>query len=432
MKLNCENASLCWLAQESRRRVLWAIYILDTKVAGGLQEFTLCPVTTVHVQLPCREEDFEFGIPQITGSLDSMSQQQQSSSPTVSLLSRYIRMMNIRDRILRFTKHAAGSDSISLDPRRAIRDFEGELQSFSTTLPPSLVFSVRNLRLRAFSPDLSRYIMIHVWWHQCHCDLYRLLFAGLREALSRRNLQQVAPDLVLYCRSRCVDHARAIAADIFAALLEIPADIKVMDGDIAVCAYQSARILVHAQRTNDRGILSDEDTILEQVGHCSAVLKKMCANVPSAGRMRQDIDSLVAGGLISESSLSGPGSPQATAAGPNSVVPLTAPKRRQILSRHSFVKFCGFTDDSARLVASLDTNSPSQSTPTHPTSVDQVANPPISGLVSDEGIGDDWAINDAYQGVWGEPLFDPLTSGVYYQQDWDMQDFMQGDWMGIS
>lgn len=99
MRLNYENPSLCWLAQESRRRVMWAIFILDTKAAADLPEFTTCPLDTIHVQLPCREEDFELDNPQITGSIESISQQ---PLPSIGLFTQYIRIINIRDRILRY------------------------------------------------------------------------------------------------------------------------------------------------------------------------------------------------------------------------------------------------------------------------------------------------------------------------------------------
>lgn len=123
--------------------------------------------------------------------------------------------------------------------------------------------------------------MIHVWWHQCHCDLYRLLFDGLREAVSKRVLRGVDPELISYCRSRCLDHARAMATDIFATLLTVGTNIKVMDKEISVCAYQSARIIFQGFRTSAERSSVLNESVLTQVGNCSAVLKKLCGNSPS-------------------------------------------------------------------------------------------------------------------------------------------------------
>lgn len=101
LRLNYEDTSLCFLAQESRRRLMWSIYVLDSQISGGLKEFTVCPFETISsIQLPCREEDFELDNPQTTGSLKSISDLPSPSQ--VGLLTHYIRIMNIRDRILRY------------------------------------------------------------------------------------------------------------------------------------------------------------------------------------------------------------------------------------------------------------------------------------------------------------------------------------------
>ncbi|KIX10585.1 uncharacterized protein Z518_01669 [Rhinocladiella mackenziei CBS 650.93] len=472
MRLNYEDHSLCFLAQESRRRVMWALYILDTKVAGGLREFTACPIETINVQLPCREEGFELDVPQSTGSLESIAQSPSSSQ--VGLLTHYIRIMNIRDRILRYTKQAAARDHVGSNRPNAVRDFEIELQLYASTLPQSLIFSVRNLRLRAFSHWLPRYIMIHVWWHQCHCDLYRLLFTGLREAVSKKTLQQIDPDLIAYCQSRCVDHARAMAAEIFAPLLDLEVETKVMDSDIAVCAYQSARILFHAYRTNAEKFSLEEESTLLQTGYCSAVLEKFCPNIPTAIMIRQDIEDLITGGISSLSSASGPSSPRAQAKDSSQGGGFNAEATpRQILSRHSFLRDTAFADDSARLIASLEmartTQPVSLQKPPTPQRVASgsirqnsrsddslkfTENPSSNAVFSridegayrtvDEPLGSsnveftfgtenmqpDWSSNTAYQGAWGEShqVFDPLVNSMYYQSDWDMRDFMQGKW----
>ncbi|KEF58107.1 uncharacterized protein A1O9_06030 [Exophiala aquamarina CBS 119918] len=472
MRLNYENPSLCWLAQESRRRVMWAIFILDTKAAAGLAEFTTCALDTIHVQLPCREEDFELDNPQVTGSLKSISQQPPTS---IGLFTQYIRIINIRDRILRFTKHAAGSGRIDSNPAQTVRDFEGELHLFASTLPQSLAFSERNLLLRAYSSELSQYIMVHIWWHQCHCDLYRLLFDGFREAISKRVLLSIDPELIAYCRSRCLDHARAIAADIFATLLAVEVDVKVVDKDISVCAYQSARILYQGlQPSAERSSILNE-TVLAQIGNCSAVLRKLCANFPAALDIAQEIDAKLGGQISSSSSLSGPSSPACSvmaSSEPSAVQ--RKPRVRQVLSRHSFVRASGFTDDSSELVAPLNTMiakrqehvyafSPSPSVlrdghPQNPKSSggnagiglsadtgnpnSVVFNTPLLPYASAEGsadpsaivprdgcesvVGGDWANDGAYQMAWSS--FDPWISGTYHQDNWDVQDFMTGKW----
>ena len=97
LRLNYESPDLCFLAQESRRRLMWAVYMLDTLWAAGLQEFTLCPTSVIHLQLPSREEDFELDVPRVTEAL----WQESDSVADLGLLAYYIRITLLRDRILR-------------------------------------------------------------------------------------------------------------------------------------------------------------------------------------------------------------------------------------------------------------------------------------------------------------------------------------------
>ncbi|KAK5047344.1 hypothetical protein LTR84_006867 [Exophiala bonariae] len=472
MRLNYENPSLCWLAQEARRRVIWAIFLLDTKAAAGLTEFTTCALETIHVQLPCREEDFELDNPQVTGNLESISLQ---PPPYIGLFTQYIRIMNIRDRILRFTKQVAGTGKIESNPEQAVSNFESELHLFASTLPQSLGFSTRNLMLRAYSSELSQFIMIHVWWHQCHCDLYRLLFDGLQEAVSKRVLREIDPELISYCRARCLDHARALSAEIFATLLVADINIKVMDKDIAVCAYQSARIISHGFRTTAERDHPLIESVLTLVSNCSAVLNRFCANSPSALDIAREIDSTLAGRISSHSSASEPSSP-AGSVNMSSELPNipAAPRLRQVFSRHSYFRASGFIDDSSRLVAPLDSMSTDQrdALPTFSPSPrvvreDHADNPNTSkdstGNGSDTGTAHhnsvlintripsrtlvaplpghsnhgfrgqredmtevDWSNDGAYQMAWSS--FDPWISGSYDQDNSHVQDFMAATW----
>jgi hypothetical protein len=52
LRLNYENPNICSLAQESRRRLMWGIYILDTMLVDGAPKFTRCPSNVMHIHLP--------------------------------------------------------------------------------------------------------------------------------------------------------------------------------------------------------------------------------------------------------------------------------------------------------------------------------------------------------------------------------------------
>lgn len=100
LRLNYENPNLCSLAQESRRRLMWAIFVLDTFLAGGLPEFTLCQSSVVHLPLPNLEASFELDI-----SYANVPLHDSGPSSTVNdngLLAYYIRVIYLRDSVLRY------------------------------------------------------------------------------------------------------------------------------------------------------------------------------------------------------------------------------------------------------------------------------------------------------------------------------------------
>jgi len=94
LRLNYENPGLCFLAQESRRRLMWALYMLDSTWSAGLRDFTICPADVIHLQLPGTEEDFELDVPRQTASLSG------HSNRDLSILAYYIRIMSLRYVIL--------------------------------------------------------------------------------------------------------------------------------------------------------------------------------------------------------------------------------------------------------------------------------------------------------------------------------------------
>lgn len=99
LRLNYESMHLPSFVQESRRRLMWTIYMVDTMLAEGLPEFAVCPAELIHLRLPCRDIEFELNFENETEEL-----QDSASAPSPSalgMLAYYIRIIHLRDRILR-------------------------------------------------------------------------------------------------------------------------------------------------------------------------------------------------------------------------------------------------------------------------------------------------------------------------------------------
>lgn len=152
---------------------------------------------------------------------------------------------------------------------------EKQLDAFASKLPPAEVFSEKNLRLRTYSRALPRYVMTHIWWHQCHCDLFRCLIPGLQESFPPSTLAQLEPVFVIDERSKCVKHARAIA-EICALVLDLDCDVLILGIDMAECAAQAARILCCGWYINIGGIMMpslEEFTV--QANCCLSLIKRL-------------------------------------------------------------------------------------------------------------------------------------------------------------
>ncbi|KPI43034.1 uncharacterized protein AB675_2111 [Cyphellophora attinorum] len=210
LRLNYESPSLCFLAQESRRRLMWSLYIIDTTMAGGARELVMCPTSSIHIQLPCQERNFEFDLAQETEPLQP--EPKKALAESVGSLGMYVRLLWLRHRILQTTKDAVlfGGYHVEEFPTK-VHQLESELEDFEMSLPQSFRFSEKNLLLRAYSPRLCPYLLIHVWYRQLYCDLYRVTLRGLAEAIPDPEMDRMDEGFLRDCRKKCLQNGIELA-----------------------------------------------------------------------------------------------------------------------------------------------------------------------------------------------------------------------------
>lgn len=126
------------------------------------------------------------------------------------------------------------------------KNFEEEFQSVYDSLPLELHFSARAFELRAFSPERTPFINFHVYFHHCHCELYRLLNPGYREALHESVINSTDPHLVVYAQSQCLQHAIAIGEIIATTYHLVGNELYVSDAAIFVMLYQASCAILYA------------------------------------------------------------------------------------------------------------------------------------------------------------------------------------------
>lgn len=296
LKLNHDSPNICFLAQESRRRLVWALYCIDAGISGGNRDYSLWRAERIFVGLPCNERNFEFDLPQDTEKLiPDGNQPPPAQGEDVGSLALHIRIQHIRHKINEFTKDSLSSENVHpAKLQTQVLSLHQELEDFAAQLPVSFQFSENSLRLRAYSPRICVFVMIHIWWRQCHCDLYRLGLVGLREALSTPVLEMFDRSFIEHCQRQCVDHAMAMA-NIFSSMQKLKAK-PVADLDLGICAYQCARMLRYAYHANSGNLNISQDTIMEQFKICLQAVKECCTGIAASG-IRSDIEKLISYGL---------------------------------------------------------------------------------------------------------------------------------------
>lgn len=100
LRLNYESRRHTFLVQESRRRLMWAVYIVDNMLSGGLHEFTLCHSDVMHIRLPSHESNFELDIEIEMEFLRSDPNSTEDSK--AGLHGSYVKMLDIRYSVLRY------------------------------------------------------------------------------------------------------------------------------------------------------------------------------------------------------------------------------------------------------------------------------------------------------------------------------------------
>lgn len=300
LRLNHHNPNLCFLAQESRRRLMWSLYCIDAGVSGGFAEFSLWRADRINVGLPCNERNFEFDLSKPTEKLVPDSDPDdpdhpQPRSEDIGSLALHVRILHIRQKIIEFTKTAlVGRNIHAAELPARVLALHQELDDFALRLPASFQFSENSMRLRAYSPRICVFVMIHIWWRQCYCDLYRLAMTGFRDALPLETLETLDQSFLDHCQRQCVEHSLAMA-DIFACMDKLHAR-PIADLDLAICSFQCARMLHYAYRLDAAKFGLAMEKVRDQSRACLKVIQQCCRG-PAAAGVQADLERLLNSGL---------------------------------------------------------------------------------------------------------------------------------------
>ncbi|KIX99964.1 uncharacterized protein Z520_04602 [Fonsecaea multimorphosa CBS 102226] len=348
LRINHETLRPSFYVQEARRRLMWAIYILDSTMACGLQEYTLCPITAIHLRLPAVEDDFELNNENVFNQIRENGPQ----SVRLGILAYYVRIINLHDEILRCKRQAMSSRSDFRVISSRFQSLEKDLETFVSRLPPGEQFSERNLALRAYSPRLPRYVMTHIWWNHCHCQLFRGTIPALGESLPQEYLDHLGLDVGFEQQVKCLLHAQTIA-QILSSLLEIEGGTWALEYEMAECAHSATEVLLAIDASQRARLGISTEDIVRDVTVCLELIRYMSGMYPAITDIEQALLS-VPQGLLEKPRLMKP---------TREIVP------RQFVPRHTVLGNVGFTDDSPKLEMTPSAKNRTPIQPSEPPSI---------------------------------------------------------------
>ncbi|KAJ4252377.1 hypothetical protein NW762_010975 [Fusarium torreyae] len=132
--------------------------------------------------------------------------------------------------------------------------------------------------------------MLHAWWHQTHCDLFRFTIPGFREGLPTAEILQMSPEFTASCREKCLFHAVSVSK-----ILEIPKAVGgselISDPSIAMCAFHSARIISRLGQYPMGDMAQVE--LVARLTACSEALEEQASLLPTTAILLKGINDLV-------------------------------------------------------------------------------------------------------------------------------------------
>lgn len=281
----CTKPESSAINTETRRRLMWSCYLLDSWVGSGVNQLTLLEDRDLKIQLPCHSHNFSLGIPCITETLDygktlnflSSDQIPPDPSQNMGIEAYFIRLVSIRKKVLRLVSPFVGLSSLTnralndryvkhLDtatpPWQADSEFtylSDEFKAWRRTLPQSLAWNPGAIYARKESSQLGALTLLWCTFYQTLVDLYRIGMPALFRIQKEITFPPEQQEFLKRCRRICFDNAREVSNILLEALRH---GLKILaDTWLCIIAHDSSKVMLHYLKmceTSPDGIQSKE------------------------------------------------------------------------------------------------------------------------------------------------------------------------------
>ncbi|KAJ4260658.1 hypothetical protein NW762_007402 [Fusarium torreyae] len=277
--------------KESRRRLMWACYILDAWTGSGVDQLTLLREADIKIQLPCNERNFRLRIPCVTETL-GVGHVLQFLPPAIvprrpaanmGIMAYYIRIVTLWKRVVRYVKHLNTSPPPWL-PESDFAALDADLRSWGRHLPEFISYSTDTIYARLESDQLGSLVLLHCTYHHNLLDLYRISMPDLFKLIKPFYFPPNQQEFLQSLQADCFYHAQQIATILAEAVQH---GARYLADSLLPCfAYDSSRVMLYyIARLLDLSRPDAETIVVDAINAVesnSKILRTMAALFPLA------------------------------------------------------------------------------------------------------------------------------------------------------
>ncbi|KFY56799.1 hypothetical protein V496_06644 [Pseudogymnoascus sp. VKM F-4515 (FW-2607)] len=233
-----------FLKEECSRRLMWSVFGADILLASDEMHGTPCTTLLLHDE-----------------TNDAAAY--HATNPN----GYFIRILALRRRITNFIR---GHREYTREPpwmeTSQFYEVVKELEDWRKKLPPNMTFEERHMYTFRTSRHLDMFLMVHVWYHQCGCDLFGSWIQDRGAASADDPNGPALAEFLQKCRDRCLYHAQQISR-LLEKTLRVEPDHLFRDPWLSFCILDSVTI----QLAN--GITQEQPTSAESRKEISQLLR---------------------------------------------------------------------------------------------------------------------------------------------------------------
>ena len=250
-----DSSSPSVAARESRRRLMWACYVLDAWTGSGPDQLTMLREGDIKIQLPCNERNFGLRIPSVTETL-GVGHVLQFLPPAavppkpagnMGIMAYYIRIVTLWKRIVKYINNPdAGPCPGPWLPESEFASLDSDMSLWRRELPDFVEYSPDTIYARLDSNQLGGLMLIHCTYHHNYLELYKVSMPELfrpRATSASSSFPPEHSEMLQALQADCYFHARQISR-LVAEAAEHGARL-LSDSLLPFFLYDSSRVMLY-------------------------------------------------------------------------------------------------------------------------------------------------------------------------------------------